>query len=187
MGYSLGWVAVRGAEPSALRDALDLQPTGSYEDVPESPAVGAHLPTGWYLVLIQRAEHLLDDDVMRRASAQCEAVACFVEEHVMFSSAVAWNHGSKTWSVTHDSEKGREHLAVVGVPPSYLKDIQDRANRLGREGDAEVDYAWEVPVELAQVVTGFRHDAAPGEAVRFEVLVHKAAEDVPWWKKWVRR
>src|SRR5436309_2155175 len=38
---------------------------------------------------------------MRRLSRGCEAIACFVEEHVMVSRAAGWKDGEQVWCVSH--------------------------------------------------------------------------------------
>jgi len=51
MGYSLGWVAVRGTASDALLGLLGMRGTGAMEELPESDSVGAALPGGWYVVV----------------------------------------------------------------------------------------------------------------------------------------
>ena len=56
-----------------------------------------------------------------------EVVACFVEEHVMFSAAVLWRDGSKLWSAEHDAQEGIRHLDVVGQLPPEMSLIIEEA------------------------------------------------------------
>ena len=79
----------------------------------------------------------------------------------MFSQASGWKDGTFLWSVTHDCEKGRYHLEIKGDTPPSLKGIhatlgaaQDAAG--GKEAD--VDFVYDIPAELAKNLTGFRHD-----------------------------
>jgi len=194
MGFSLGWVAVRGSDPESICRILGLHETGVREELPESPMVGASLPHGWYLVVVDRGEKLLEDTLLQRLSADCEAVGCFVEEHVMYSAAEGWTNGRRVWSVTHDSSKARAHLELEGDLPPALSAIRARleSEQEAAGGDtADVDYLFDVPVELAKAVTGFRHDEDVGgtEPPLFEVLASDAAADSKnreppaWWKK----
>jgi hypothetical protein len=188
MGFSLGWVAVRGVDPGVVRGILGLRATGITEDVPESDRVARQLPGGWYLVLQQRGEHLVGDALLQRLSSGGEAVGCFVEEHVMYSAAACWVDGRKAWSVTHDSDGGIAHLDIVGSAPAELDRLHTAAIELqGAEGSEDVDYVFDVPVNLAKAATGFRHDVDgdPG-LLPFEVLAEEPGAARPWWRRLLR-
>jgi len=175
MGYSLSWLAVKGKSAAAVRDELAIRGTGTHEEIPESDVVGAELPGGWYLVVANHAP-VKDDAVLRSLSSGCELVTFFVEEHVMFSYAAGWSDGSMVWSVTHDAQQGLEHLETQGDLPAIFNSICDRL-RSDQEAaggrEAGVDYIFDVPVQLAESLTGHRHDQdIPGLGDRpFEVLV----------------
>src|SRR6266496_4505662 len=99
MGYSLSWLAVRGKSPEAVRHELGFRPTGEREEFPESDLSAIEMPNGWYLIVSQRSELVASDaSIARLPSSAGEVVTCFVEEHVMFSSATRWKDGCKTWS-----------------------------------------------------------------------------------------
>jgi len=180
MGYSLSWAAVKNGEPESVHACLGVRPTGVFEEIAESAVNGALLPSGWYLVLFNRKE--LGDATLKQLSLLGEVVHCFVEDHVMFSSASGWSHGRLVWSVVHNCEKGRYHLETKGVVPASLKTIHERLRTAqytegGEESD--VDYIYDVPAELAKDLTGFRHDQdATGMAEKpFEVLEKKTLLD----------
>ncbi len=92
----------------------------------------------------------------------------------MVSEARAYRNGEAVWQVSHDCEKGLNDLTVIGElsPPAEAV----RA-RLMREQDkaggekADVDHVFEIPIEIAAAVCGFRHDALPvdGEPVFTEL------------------
>jgi len=159
MGYSLSWAAVRGGRSEAILASLGLVATNIWEEIPESNIVGATLPSGWYLVLFNRKE--LEDGTLERLSNVGEVVYCFVEDHVMYSRASVWSNGKCLWSVTHDCEEGRYHLEINGTAPGILQEIKSRLvaqqDKAGGE-EADVDYIYDSPAELAKAITGFRHD-----------------------------
>jgi hypothetical protein len=161
MGYSVSWLAVRGKPSIVVLSELGLRGTGEYDEVPDSPDLwGANLPDGWYLVFANRCDYV-ERLPLDRLSAAAQAVTCSVEEHVMVSWASGWSDGRRVWSVTHDSEKGIEHIEAEGDLPPVFTSLWDQlaaqqAGAGGEEGD--VDYLFDVPVELAKAVTGFRHD-----------------------------
>ena len=195
MGYSQSWLAVKGKPPAAVLDALSLRGTGTREEIAESPIVGAELPSGWYLVVTDRSGHpLMREQILERLSAACEVVTGDVEEHVMVSVATGWKDGRRVWSVTHDAQRDMEHLDTHGELPATFSGIRDglRSKQQAAGGrKADVDYIFDVPVELAKTLTGYRHDAdIPGTGGHpFEVLAQTSAsppasgERPPFWKR----
>jgi len=179
MGYSMAWAAVRGGTPQAVHGALALRGTGTREEIPESDITGAELPGGWYMVASNRDKlRFTEDAVLGLLSRVGEVVVCLVEEHVMCSSAARWRDGQRVWSVFHDAggRKGIECLEVKGQPPASFAAIRDRlfAEQSAAGGKkAGVDYVFDIPVELAHSLTGYRHDQdIPGRPKdAFEVLV----------------
>jgi hypothetical protein len=176
MGFALSWLAVKGKAPEAIHDELQLRATGRREEIPESPLVGSLSAAGWYLIVAQQAEHrLVGRPTMEQLSRGCEAIACTVEEHVMYSESSGWRDGKQLWLVTHSGEDGPKDVSATGsLPPSYAA-IRDRfIARQEAEGgvEAEVDYLSEIPVVLAQSFVDFKHDAvSPAfEAQGFEIL-----------------
>ena len=98
----------------------------------------------------------------------------------MYSASVGWSDGRKMWSVVHDSEKAAGHLAVDGSVPaefSQIRATQEAKQRTEDEADAGVDCIFDVPIDLAKALTGFRHDesVAGSDPAPFEVLVHVLA------------
>ena len=190
MSYALSWVAVRTDSPQAVQDALELRDTGEREDLPESEIAGAVLPGGWYMVVSNRDKLKLEsEEVLGRLSRIGEIVMCRVEEHVMYSSAACWRDGRRVWTVCHKGDREMEHLEVKGEPPGSFGAIRDRmrSQQAAEGGDkAEVDYIFEIPVELALSLTGYRHDIeipALGKNA-FEVLVTtKTTPERTWWRR----
>jgi hypothetical protein len=159
MGYSLSWPALKGGNLQTARAALGLRATGKREETAESKIVGVQLPTGWYVVQLNRTE--MEDRELARLSRSGEVVCCSVEDHVMVSWASGWSEGKTVWSVVHDCEKGRFHLDIKEVAPAELKGIAERltAEQQAAGGEkADVDHVYDVPAELAKELTGYRHD-----------------------------
>ena len=154
---------------------------GETRRTPECKVTGAALPTGWYAILFHRSE--IKDKTLEKLSQAGEVVSCFVEDHVMFSSASGWVAGSPRWSVTHDCEKGRFHLQVDGQAPPILASIQGRLtaeqNAAGGE-ESDTDYMYDIPAELARELTGFRHDHDVARAAREPFKVLEPARRKRW-------
>lgn len=186
MGYSLSWIVAKGQPASAFRSLMNLRPTGRMEEIPESKVTGVQLPGGGYLVVFNRKT--LDGALLERISMSGELIYCEVEEHVMHSCASCWVNGKQVWSVVHSSEEGTNHLQVLGEPPKELSAIRDElvAKQRAEGQDSHVDYIFDVPVELAGKLTGFRHDQdIPGlSGDVFEVMepAGSGANVGKWWQ-----
>ena len=162
MGFALSWVAIKGKTRDAILGELRLRPTGRREEIPEAPLVGASSADGWYLIVAQGDEQeLLGPSVIERLARGGEAVTCSVEEHVMYSEASGWRDGQRFWLVTHAGEDGPKDVAATGALPAAYAAIRDRllAQQQAAGGaKAEVDYLFDIPVDLAQSLVGFKHD-----------------------------
>ena len=79
----------------------------------------------------------------------------------MVSAAYGYDRGNAQWSVIHDAQQGISDLSLSGSPPVELNYIRERLSGeqqdAGGEG-ADVDYIFDIPVELAATVCGYRHD-----------------------------
>src|SRR5262249_13682293 len=143
-------------------ETLSLAETGRSEEVPESPICGAELPDDWYLVFLNRFDHAFaKPKSLEHVSSLGPVVTCQVEEHVMVSEASFFDAGRRVWRVVHDAQDNIYHVNTEGVLPSiYHEILRQERKRQDDEGgeDAEVDYLFEVPVELAMHVCKFRHD-----------------------------
>jgi hypothetical protein len=176
MGASISWVAIHGRDQQSVLDELGWRRTGAYEEFPESATTCTMLKPGWFLIaMLQRADAYDGSIDLRRLSTGADLVACFVEEHVMFSGAASWRDGSRIWSVEHDGQKeGFRDLVVTGDLPGEMFGIIDKAKASqDAEGStAEVDFFFDIPVDIARQITGFRYDRADvdGVPLKFEVL-----------------
>ena len=200
MGYSLSWLAVRGKPEQTVHEELGFRPTGEQEEIPESDFTGVEMPNGWCLIVSNRSEQVASDAAMRRLSSSGgELVTCFVEEHVMFSRATGWKDGCQSWSITHDAQRGAEHLETEGELPACFTSIRERWFAKQKEENIRkpgirrswfprktfaieefgCDYIFEIPVEVARVLAGYQHDRNIPELTGkpFQVLVNTTQTD----------
>lgn len=174
MGFNIAWIALRGKEPRELLSGLKLRPTGEFCEIPDEPFVGCQLPGDWYLVWADGCDSFASEELVAELSAGGELVTCAIEEHVMFSSASHVKDGKLLWRVTHEAERGIDHLETQGeMPPEFASIHQQQSEQQAASGDDGVDYLFEVPVEMARLLTGFRYDEdVPGLTGEvFETLV----------------
>jgi hypothetical protein len=209
MGFSLSWAVIKGCGKQPVLELLGCRGTGSLQEVLESELSGATLPDGSYVIVSERDMLKLatEDIVARRLSGLGETIVCLVEEHTMCSMAECWRGGVRLWSIYHDSNVGGVlHLETEGQLPPCCAEIDKRLHR-EQETNAKsnVDYIYDIPVEVAWREGGYRHDMAlPGMSERsFEELVPTGhpgsgpmgvtdftgtdfAGKPPWWWRWCR-
>ncbi len=184
MGWSLSWVAVRGASASEISAALGLTATTNRCGVAETPFCGAQLASDWYVVVADHDFRFMHDPttLLTLASLGSDAVSCAIEEHAMVSEATAWHAGSRVWTVSHDGSNGGREVSSEGAPPASFEPLLAQA--LAQYDDAEssdVDFSFEVPIALAEALTDFRHDSSE---LQFTVLnpIKAAPLKKPWWR-----
>jgi len=196
MGYSLAWLAVQGKTTEIIHQQLGLSGTGDFCDYGDAPVAGRQLPSGWYLVVAKGCDHkLISDVIVQQISSNCSVIACSVEEHVMFSSAAQWTDGQKAWVIQHrGGDYGPTDLSFEGdLPPIFSELREHYGSKQNADGGekADVDWIFEIPLELAKSFVGFKHDEeSPGiEDGSFEILDLSrdrlvAHASKPWWRFW---
>jgi hypothetical protein len=183
MGESISWFAIKGLDKETIYRRARLTSTGAVGDY--AGGNGARqLPGGWTLIVLGRVLHpLISSAELQKLSADCELIACNVEEHVMASSSEAWKEGNRIWRLEHQGDERVDHLECFGHLPKNFAQIEKECRDLQEKEDhaqPEVDFVFEIPLKLAQSITGFKHDEGPVEA--FELLDwHKPK---PWWQIW---
>jgi hypothetical protein len=177
VGFNMSWIFVDEINEDALYGALDLTATGvtpGEHDLGTSyvPLAGAALKSGWCAVFAQYAL-VMDATVgtnpprLMRLPARSRCITCVILEHAMVSYASLWQEGRYVWQIRHDSSQGRGHLEVRGDLPSAFGDFRSiamdkqRAEEARRKsGEWGVDYFFDVPLDTAATMTGYRHDRA---------------------------
>ncbi len=94
----------------------------------------------------------------------------------MMTAAAEWSKGRELWSVVHDSEQGRDHLATRGTPPSGWQNLREALPTF----NGDVDHLYDLPLEAAKLVVGFRADSEEHDAPLDEVIPTKR----PWYRFW---
>ncbi|WP_293907650.1 hypothetical protein [Phenylobacterium sp.] len=173
MGFALSWFAVMCSRETAMTH-MGLEPGVEVGDTTPDRLAVAELPDGWLLFMSGNLDEAFMDHVTS-LSQHGPAVACAIEEHVMFHEARGYAAGTERWRVTHDpgADAGIHHLEVAGDPPQAFEAIHQAAvaqqDKAGGE-DADVDFVCEAPVDLAMSICGFRHDIDWPEGLTFREL-----------------
>ena len=155
MGFKISWLGFSGRSRDEVLAVLHLTDTGVVEGVPESPISVTSVPNGWTIVWLNRFDHPFAEDASLRLFSQgCTVIAVHVHEGIMFSGVECYREGAPVWSVTHNAQEDMDDLETEGTMPEAFAEI--RARLTAREGAA--DHIFDIPVELAMTLSGFRHD-----------------------------
>jgi hypothetical protein len=174
MGYAITWCAVREEAADQLLSHLGLSATGETEDDPESRFSTARLTTGWRLIWSNEYACPILTKSVPTFSGGHEVLMCQIEEHVMASSAELWMSGTRKWWLSHEGEDGPKGLETDGEPPQCFASIRARmedARRAEGGDEADVDYIFEIPLEVAQALVGFKHDENYEAAVQGNFMI----------------
>ena len=123
MGYSISWLMVNGKARQAVLNDFGLETTGKSGEFSDFRIAGHALPNGAYLLVMRKCDHPFTSNThLAQVSVGCKALACSIEEHVMYAYAIYWENGRNLWSLKHqgDTDEGRNDLTVSGTPPDSL-------------------------------------------------------------------
>ncbi|UUZ46954.1 hypothetical protein LP420_25260 [Massilia sp. B-10] len=121
-----------------------------------------------------------------RTVGSCEVLACSIEEHVNFSYAALWSQGARVWEVFHQGDLDCINLSTDGELPAQFSDAvaANVASRSMDQIDEDIDSVFDIPLDLAERITGFRHDAASDPQDDLFHVLREPARPAPWWKFW---
>lgn len=158
MGYSISWLACRGLAASTAYRRLGLTETARTAEYACAKFTAHELPDGWHLIVAGRCDHtMVRAPSLATLSVGGEVVACSIEEHVMVCSAEHWRDGTRRWRIEHSSEKGPAHLQADGELSEAVAAWVAGAEA-AQAADPEVDAYFDVPLQAAQQLVGFKHD-----------------------------
>ncbi|MBO9492417.1 hypothetical protein J7384_18795 [Endozoicomonas sp. G2_1] len=192
MGYKISWVAVRDVEPSDVLKFFPLSYSGERSEHSDAGSiVAAELPNNWFLIHFNDfMPPQLNVDAYAELSKLGWVVGCHVHEGIMASHTTSFHAGVCLWSVTHSSDKGLDHIESNGCPPKLFNSILSRIENAHRE-DAYggVDYFFELPVELASSLVGYRYDHSLklNDSEPFYVLEHSVKRNTSYQSKYSRK
>ncbi len=152
-------IGVQGVELEVVLEALGLEPipgapTGDWVDCDYSCRA---FPGGWVVVTSQLGLDLTADLELAAATTDQMAVGCEIYSIPMHSYAHGYLGGQLKWSVTHDPDDEARPLSVDGTPPAILADLEAKALK-AQAGQDDVDFVFEVPMQLVGHYTGFIYD-----------------------------
>ncbi|HTT98118.1 MAG TPA: hypothetical protein VMF58_08710 [Rhizomicrobium sp.] len=162
MGFRICWLGFSGKRKADVLGALRAKDTGLLDEANESPMSIARLPNNWTIIWLNRFDHPLASEAsIQSLSKNCTLVTAHVNESTMFSSTQLHANGAQLWSITHSAKEGMYNLQTSGTLPEFYSEISARLT--GKQdqngGDkSKVDYIFDVPVEVAKSVCGYRYN-----------------------------
>jgi len=150
-----------------------------------------------YIVINQCEHKFVKPNSLASLSSNCEAIACSIEEHVMVCTSELWRNGAQVWRIEHDAQQSIDHISTSGLlPDDYPAIEREFAEQQKQAGGkkADTDYFFDIPLQTAKSIVGFKHDEAGLEDESFEVFKGNEASPLadpisnqgkrPWWKLW---
>jgi hypothetical protein len=161
MGFRISWLAVQGMSKDDLLDHFGLYDTGTHDEANEADLSAAELPTGW-TVLWSNDPTFAKIAICAPLSRRVPVISCWVNETSMFSSVNWFAGGDLAWFVGHDGSSGPiDNLTNEGAPEEYQPLIDMHlAQQIASDAQEPglVDYVFDIPIEIARSITGFRYD-----------------------------
>jgi hypothetical protein len=171
MSFNLAWFAVHGIDPEDFLELAGFEDTGEADEYFDAPHSCGELPDGWFVLVTDKAD-LADAARLAKWSAGGRLIACVILEDQSTSLSMEWRDGKQVWSVYWDGAAEHKQLQVEGkLPDSFeaihadIANLQAEADKARTDGartdgdeEGETDLVFELPLDLAEEITGFRHD-----------------------------
>ncbi len=183
MGTSTSWIAVEGASVAELAAHLRFVAApddGEIDGAPQATIV----PSGWALIVsrMKNAGVVEDARTLRGLARRWRTVACDEESHIMYAAACEWRDGREVWAVAHSSAETAVPLMIRGALPPGSIEVREKWLAQDVEAaasGARVDYVYEIPLEIARLVVGYRLDSDDDETLTYVPLIPRR-----WWRFW---
>lgn len=160
MSFNLAWFAVHGIAPDEFLERAGFEETGEVDEYFEAAHSCGELPGGWFVMVTDKAD-LADAARLAKWSAGGRLIACVILEDQSTSLSMEWRDGKQVWSVYWDGGAEQKQLQVEGKLPDSFEaihaDITNLQAEMEKDG-GEDDIVFELPLDLAEEITGFRHD-----------------------------
>lgn len=172
MGFSISWLGFRGYE---IKEAAALfgREIGDSSEIFEAPVNAYASEKNWAIIILDPCSFPNPPQQYLVAISQGrEVVIAHIEEHVMFARAELWRDGRNIWKVWHSGDKTVRDLHVTGDLPASFEALKQQCFSKQDEEDtkgSEVDFVFDLPLDLAAELTGFRHDEGSPDSVFFEL------------------
>ena len=185
MGYSISWVHCRGLILETAAARLSLTVTDRFDEYARAGISAQSLDDCSLLLVANRCNHrIAKAPALASLSADCELVACSIEEHVMYASSELWRNGRQIWRIEHCAEEGPDHLSTEVDLPDCLEPLLIECKR-NLSDDQETGWFFDIPLDCAKELTGFKHDEdCPGIDYDAFRILESIGTERQWWQFW---
>ena len=172
MGFSISWLGFRDY---SMKDAAALfgREIGESSEDFDAPINAYVSDKNWAIVILQPCSFPNPPyQYVAAISKGREVTVAHVEEHLMFARAELWRDGKNIWKVWHNGDQNVRDLHVMGDLPASFEALKQQCFSKQDEEDtkvAAVDFVFDLPLDLAAELTGFRHDEGAPDRVFFEL------------------
>ena len=174
MGFSISWFGFRGYGVKEAAALFGREVGGSSEDF-DAPVNAYRSDKNWAIIILGYCSFPNPPDSYPSAFSQGrEMVVVHIEEHTMFSRAELWSAGKNIWRVWHNGDNEVMDLRTTGDLPAAFESLRRQAFSQ-QDKEADIDHVFDIPLDLAAQLTGFRHDEGAPDRLFFE-LVEKPAQ-----------
>ena len=157
MGFSISWIAFKSIPLTEAALAFGLTLSGQSDEVFDYDVSGTRIGD-WSIIIFNDVNlDLTGDKELARLSRRGEIVVVHINETTMTQTSERWLDGRPVWSVWHDAQLSDRHLEAEGDLPVAYEGMK-RKRMAEQEEDAGVDVVSEIPLDLAEHTTNFRHD-----------------------------
>ncbi|TRC95441.1 hypothetical protein FJV76_01400 [Mesorhizobium sp. WSM4303] len=172
MGFSISWLGLRGLGIEEAAALLQVE-VGDQIDAFDAP-MNAYANENWAIVILDECRFPgPPDQFLAAISKGRELVVVHIEEHVMFSHAELWRDGRSVWKVGHSGDQNVRDLHATGDLSASFETLRQQAFSKQDEED-DVDYVFDIPLDLAAELTSFRHDEWAPDRLFFELVEKRA-------------
>jgi hypothetical protein len=157
VGFRISWIGFDGKRKASALEMAGLKDAGEPDEFNETPFSGAEIPGGWF-ILFSNDFGFVSRERLAQLSIDCRIIACQVHEGIMFSAAYGYERSNRMWELAHDAQQGIDDLSVSGSPPPSFESIRRRlTQRQETTFGGAVDYIFDIPVEVAAAICGYRY------------------------------
>lgn len=160
MGFRICYLASE-SPPEELIEKLGLNQGDQVDEMPDGDWWAAKLKSSGWTILWSEDEGFGQSakEQVVELSQKHRTYICEVNETCMWSSSELWQDGRQLWKVTHAGDgEDRFDLTEVGELPEAFAELKQSHFQTQKNTDENVDYIFEIPLDLPALEIGFRHE-----------------------------
>jgi len=165
MGARLTWIAAKGVTVARLCELIGLEPAPQehirkFRFSGAGRIQGVDLKSGFGHIAVAEYRSSILIDCLSSVSREYDLIYCELYENGGLSMLSKWVAEKEIWKIEHNQQLGQRHLEIFGTPPEEFHVIRDRLfaeQDAEDEGPAEVNFIFDVPIDLATHLTGYSY------------------------------